>query len=79
MADQQMPDPATEREHRMANAIRAVNQKKSVPEIDFTLHQMDDGTTVSTQERVCKGKTASLVDDKEEMLMLDRRPSPRLL
>jgi serine/threonine-protein phosphatase 2B catalytic subunit len=37
------------------NAIRAVQNKKQVPEIDFTLHTMEDGTQVSTQERVCKG------------------------
>ena len=36
-------------------AIRAVRQKKPVPEIDFTLHTMDDGTQVNTLERVCKG------------------------
>lgn len=35
---------------------RAVRDKKPVPEIDFTLHTMEDGNTVSTQERVCKGK-----------------------
>jgi hypothetical protein len=34
---------------------RAVAHKKPVPEIDFTLHTMEDGTQVSTQERVCKG------------------------
>lgn len=42
----------------MDNAIRAVQQKKPVPEIDFTLHTMEDGTQVSTQERVCKGMRA---------------------
>jgi serine/threonine-protein phosphatase 2B catalytic subunit len=26
-----------------------------VPEIDFTLHVMEDGTQVSTEQRVCKG------------------------
>jgi len=36
------------------NALRAVHNKKQVPEIDFTLHTMEDGTQVSTQERVCK-------------------------
>ena len=35
--------------------IRAVRQKKPAPEIDFTLHTMDDGQQVSTLERVCKG------------------------
>lgn len=39
----------------MDNAIRAVREKKQVPEIDFTLHTMEDGQQVSTQERVCKG------------------------
>lgn len=34
---------------------RAVHDKRPVPEIDFTLHTMEDGTQVSTQERVCKG------------------------
>jgi len=37
------------------NAIRAVREKKPLPEIDFTLHTMEDGSQVSTQERVCKG------------------------
>ena len=35
--------------------MRAVTDKKPVPEIDFTLHTMEDNTQVSTQERVCKG------------------------
>ena len=43
----------------MDNAIRAVQQKKPIPEIDFTLHTMEDGTQVSTQERVCKGMLAT--------------------
>lgn len=37
------------------NAIRAIQEKKPVPEIDFTIHTMEDGTQVSTMERVCKG------------------------
>lgn len=40
------------------NALRAIHQKKPVPEIDFTLHTMEDGTQVSTMERVCKGERA---------------------
>lgn len=43
------------------NAIRAVQNKKQVPEIDFTLHTMEDGTQVSTQERVCKGVSNAAV------------------
>lgn len=37
------------------SAVRAVTNKRPVPEIDFTLHTMEDGTQVSTLERVCKG------------------------
>ncbi|KAE8359186.1 Metallo-dependent phosphatase-like protein [Aspergillus caelatus] len=33
---------------------RAVTDKKPVPEIDFTLHTMEDGTQVSTMDRVVK-------------------------
>ena len=39
----------------MEGIHRAVMEKKPVPEIDFTLHIMEDGSQVSTQERVCKG------------------------
>jgi serine/threonine-protein phosphatase 2B catalytic subunit len=37
------------------SAMRAVREKKPLPEIDFTLHTMEDGSQVSTMERVCKG------------------------
>ncbi|KAI4086808.1 MAG: hypothetical protein LQ339_008991 [Xanthoria mediterranea] len=33
---------------------RALSDKRPVPEVDFTLHVLEDNTTVSTQERVCK-------------------------
>lgn len=37
------------------NAIRAIQEKGPRPEIDFTIHTMEDGTQVNTTERVCKG------------------------
>lgn len=43
------------RNTQVDNAIRAIQEKKPVPEIDFTIHTMEDGTQVSTMERVCKG------------------------
>lgn len=46
---------AIENSQKLENAIRAVNEKRPPPEIDFTLHTMEDGTQVSTLERVCKG------------------------
>ncbi|TGZ82670.1 Metallo-dependent phosphatase [Ascodesmis nigricans] len=45
---------AIENSQKLENAIRAVNEKRPPPEIDFTLHTMEDGTQVSTLERVCK-------------------------
>ena len=40
----------------MSHIDRAVHEKRPVPEIDFSLHTMEDGNQVSTQERVCKGE-----------------------
>lgn len=51
-----MDRPAKDRPGKMDRQIaRAVKEKKPLPEIDFTLHTMEDGTQVSTLERVCKG------------------------
>lgn len=46
--------PGVENRTQVDNALRAIHQKKPVPEIDFTLHTMEDGSQVSTMERVCK-------------------------
>lgn len=35
--------------------IDAMRNKAPVPDIDFSIHVMEDGSEVSTQERVCKG------------------------
>lgn len=48
-------DQAPRRTAQVDNAIRAIQEKKPLPEIDFTIHMMEDGTQVSTLERVCKG------------------------
>ena len=50
-----MDGQGTDQNPSIDNAIRAMQNKKQIPEIDFTLHTMEDGTHVSTQERVCKG------------------------
>jgi serine/threonine-protein phosphatase 2B catalytic subunit len=47
--------PRIENRVQVDNALRALQQKKPIPEIDFTLHTMEDGSQVSTMERVCKG------------------------
>ncbi|QDS68663.1 3',5'-cyclic-nucleotide phosphodiesterase (PDEase) (3':5'-CNP) [Venturia effusa] len=53
MDEDKAPEKMTQ-EAYFDTAIRAVRQKKPAPEIDFTLHTMEDGSQVSTAERVCK-------------------------
>ncbi|KAH7152181.1 Metallo-dependent phosphatase-like protein [Dactylonectria estremocensis] len=48
------PSGDDRRNAQVDNAIRAIQEKKPVPEIDFTIHTMEDGTQVNTMERVCK-------------------------
>lgn len=53
------PAPQDLRNVQVDNAIRAIQQKGPVPEIDFSIHRMEDGTEVNTMERVCKGTFAA--------------------
>ncbi|KAI0062652.1 serine/threonine protein phosphatase 2B [Artomyces pyxidatus] len=39
---------------QLERAIHQIQEKLPVPEIDFTQHQLDNGYTISTQERVVK-------------------------
>lgn len=54
-----MEGSGSNQEQSLDNAIRALREKKQVPEIDFTIHEMEDGSQVNTQERVCKGESCS--------------------
>ncbi|KAI9850310.1 MAG: 3',5'-cyclic-nucleotide phosphodiesterase (PDEase) (3':5'-CNP) [Thelocarpon superellum] len=54
MANSSANHHGLEDNHQLDSAIRALHEKKPVPEIDFTLHTMEDGTQVTTNERVCK-------------------------
>lgn len=56
-APSNVPDP---RNVQVDNAIRAIKEKKPLPEIDFSIHTMEDGSQVSTMERVCKGRLSCL-------------------
>jgi hypothetical protein len=66
MAENSSSSAALDNTQKLENAIRAVSEKRPPPEIDFTLHTMEDGTQVSTLERVCKGRPPwfSLVPDR---------------
>ena len=41
-------------------AINQIQSKVAVPNLDFTRHQLENGHTVSTQERIIKEVCASL-------------------
>jgi hypothetical protein len=43
----------TSRSH-IERAIEKIQDKAPANDIDFTQHRLDDGTTISTQERVVK-------------------------
>lgn len=58
----QPPPRLTGNRVQIDNAIRALQNKKPVPEIDFTLHTMEDGSQASTLERVCKGTMPRLLE-----------------
>jgi len=51
--DSSVPDDR--RVQQVDNALRAMREKKPLPEIDFSIHTMEDNSQVSTLERVCKG------------------------
>jgi hypothetical protein len=57
LAEDEQPQDAQnqQRSQQYNNAIRAIQEKKPAPEIDFTIHTMEDGNQVNTMERVCKG------------------------
>ena len=38
----------------LERVVQQMTEKAPVPEIDFTVHQLENGETVSTQERVIK-------------------------
>lgn len=54
MNEPNVPDGAVHRRQRIENAYDQIARKNMPPQIDFTVHTMDDGEQVSTQERVIK-------------------------
>jgi serine/threonine-protein phosphatase 2B catalytic subunit len=68
------------RNQQVDNAIRAIQEKKPVPEIDFTIHTMEDGTQVNTMERVCKDvqAPATLKPTDEQFWEDDTRQKPNI-
>ncbi|KAK7059729.1 Serine/threonine-protein phosphatase [Favolaschia claudopus] len=44
---------------QVAHAIEQIQNRPPVPDIDFTQHILEDGTTISTQERVVKDRPSA--------------------
>ena len=55
---------------QLQRAIVQIQDKHVVPEIDFTQHVLDDGTTVSTQERQIKDVSLILNSFPNDVLMV---------
>ena len=45
---------------QLARAIEQIQDKPAVPDIDFTQHKLEDGSFISTQERVIKDVSRGL-------------------
>ncbi|KAG8909725.1 3',5'-cyclic-nucleotide phosphodiesterase (PDEase) (3':5'-CNP) [Tulasnella sp. 408] len=58
---------ASAQQAHMAKAVSQIQQKKAIPTIDFTVHHLDDGSTVSTQERVIKEARSALYESSGPM------------
>ncbi|KAK5137722.1 3',5'-cyclic-nucleotide phosphodiesterase (PDEase) (3':5'-CNP) [Meristemomyces frigidus] len=79
-----MDGQADDQSQYAENAVRRIQDRqggrKVLPEIDFTLHTMEDGSTVSTQERVCKDVQAPAfnVPTEEQIVSQTDRSKPNL-
>ncbi|KAL9100184.1 MAG: hypothetical protein Q9163_004405, partial [Psora crenata] len=63
-----------------SHVARAMQEKRPIPEIDFSLHTMEDGSQVSTQERVCKDVQAPAfkLPGEDQFLSPHDRSKPNL-
>ncbi|KAK9429463.1 Metallo-dependent phosphatase-like protein [Lipomyces doorenjongii] len=73
-------DIAAVNSQKLENAIRAFQSKKPVPEIDFTLYTMEDGTMASTKERIVKdvAATATFTPSDDEVFVSQNPLKPNL-
>lgn len=64
------------KQQRLEKALEKIVKKPAPPEIDFTIHTTDDGTQVSTQERVIKDVQApAFTKPTEEQFWSRQDPS----
>lgn len=63
---------------KLANALHQIQHKQPIPEIDFTIHKLEDGNTISTQERVIKEVRFRCSVPSPNMLLARNRASGNL-
>lgn len=64
---------------QIQRAIEQMTDRPPVPEIDFTMHTLEDGAVVSTQERVIKdvrGLSCAFLDAKNLTMFLVSATGP---
>ena len=54
------PQAGMEKYAKAIEQISGRDKKENIPEIDFTQHTLEDGSTINTQERVIKDVRAFL-------------------
>lgn len=52
---------------QIQNAIGRIQERRPIPEIDYTEHFLEDGTSVSTRERVVKDVRISRYNRRERL------------
>ncbi|KAI9803905.1 MAG: hypothetical protein M1825_001785 [Sarcosagium campestre] len=69
-----------ENDPKVASTLRAIGEKKPLPEVDFSLHEMEDGTQVNTGERVCRDVQAPAfrTPTQEELVSPEDPTKPNL-
>ena len=51
----------TSTQTHIQRVVQQIQDKPPLPEIDFTQHRLEDGNTISTQERVVKDVCSDII------------------
>jgi hypothetical protein len=63
---------------QLERAIYEIQHRVEAPQLDFTQHQLDNGYTISTRERVVKEVRLAVIREADAILLgWDRCKNPR--
>jgi hypothetical protein len=63
---------------QLERAIYEIQHRVEAPQLDFTQHQLDNGYTISTRERVVKEVRLAVIREVDAILLgWDRCKNPR--